>query len=104
MGDIYKSAQVVYCWLGPEAGDSDWLFDQVRERHSKKCGWGDKTRRHRKEIGLSKRWYKAWIHLYERSYWSRPWVVQEIILARQVILFCGTRNLTWDQLTSPLPK
>jgi hypothetical protein len=41
----------------------------------------------------------AIFNLFERSYWSRIWVIQEVLLARDIIVFCGSRGFKWGVLT-----
>lgn len=36
--------------------------------------------------------------LFERSWFSRKWTFQEIILARKAIVCCGSLELVWDDL------
>ncbi|PMD37910.1 hypothetical protein L207DRAFT_584832 [Hyaloscypha variabilis F] len=35
-----------------------------------------------------------------REYWSRLWIVQEVTLAREIIVQCGTETIAWDHLDS----
>jgi hypothetical protein len=42
----------------------------------------------------------AIISFYQRPYWTRLWVVQEILLARNLIILCGNRSLSWEKLKS----
>jgi len=36
--------------------------------------------------------------LFQRNYWSRVWVVQEIMFARNILVKCGNWTITWAQL------
>jgi hypothetical protein len=36
--------------------------------------------------------------LFERSWFSRKWTFQEIILARKAIVCCGSLEMVWDDL------
>lgn len=36
-------------------------------------------------------------HIGEASYWSRLWIIQEIILARSLTVLCGRAKLSWDE-------
>ncbi|KAI0404111.1 heterokaryon incompatibility protein-domain-containing protein [Xylaria palmicola] len=38
---------------------------------------------------------EALVKLLERPWWSRVWVLQEVILAKKVTLRCGSRSLDW---------
>ncbi|KAK3352890.1 heterokaryon incompatibility protein-domain-containing protein [Lasiosphaeria hispida] len=45
---------------------------------------------------------KSWIALrgiLQNQYWRRAWIVQEIVLARSLILVYGNNTFTWDHLS-----
>ena len=35
---------------------------------------------------------------FDRSYWSRAWIIQEVVAGSRVILFCGWEYAEWDDL------
>jgi hypothetical protein len=37
-------------------------------------------------------------NLFERMYWRRIWIIQEILLARQTWVLCGSRIFSWTNL------
>ncbi|KAK3368579.1 heterokaryon incompatibility protein-domain-containing protein [Podospora didyma] len=41
----------------------------------------------------------AVIMLLSRDYWTRIWIVQEILLARQLYILCGNRRIPWAKLS-----
>ncbi|KAI4945605.1 hypothetical protein J4E91_007948 [Alternaria rosae] len=41
---------------------------------------------------------KAISKLYRRRYWSRIWIVQEIVLAREPVVYCGSKKVAWRSL------
>ncbi|KAL3302054.1 isoflavone reductase [Colletotrichum asianum] len=38
----------------------------------------------------------ATVSLFERDYWKRLWVVQEVFNAQSVTVYCGEKSLLWD--------
>jgi hypothetical protein len=40
--------------------------------------------------------FAATVTLFERTYWRRLWVVQEVFNARNIIVNCGTTKLPWS--------
>jgi hypothetical protein len=40
----------------------------------------------------------AVLKLYNRPYWSRIWIVQEIFLAKVLVVFCGSKQCDWSAL------
>jgi hypothetical protein len=102
MGDIYSSATRVIIWLGkliPEVKDVIWL----QERYLPVAKEG---RFPAEEFNVdllsflgitSTRWVELW-RAYGRVYstyrwFSRTWVVQELILARDVLIRCGEETI-----------
>ena len=45
-------------------------------------------------------WYSIpeWRSFLLRDYWRRTWVVQEVALARKVIVHCGNDSTSWEEL------
>jgi hypothetical protein len=37
-----------------------------------------------------------------RSYWRRVWIIQEIISAKDLMLFCGRAHLPWGPMEQAL--
>ena len=40
--------------------------------------------------------YEAMLSLMSREYWSRTWIIQEIVLAKRVVVHCGQRSIPWE--------
>ncbi|KAH8766256.1 heterokaryon incompatibility protein-domain-containing protein, partial [Hyaloscypha finlandica] len=40
--------------------------------------------------------WKSLIHFCRRPYSSRLWIIQELVLARNIIIQCGKFNVSWD--------
>lgn len=94
MTNIYATAESVAIWLGPEEDDSHLATDllkvvadeadnprKVSQMLSSYAGRGD--------LG-------AIVSLFERDYWRRLWVVQEIFNARSITVYCGSSKLSWE--------
>ena len=94
MRDIYAKAQSVTVWLGPEgeaSGLAMRLLSHVAHR-------GDSPA-YMKELVASKarrREFEAVVRLFERDYWSRLWIVQEISNAKTVDVYCGSTRLPFN--------
>lgn len=107
MGDIFKLAWRVFSCVGPHAYDSDLLIqtmqqfgkdaepDQIPGRDS----WDrlHAIMRHEHSIrgapgetvtDLYMRLCKAFNRFSDRDYWKRLWIVQEVLLAREVCVLC----------------
>ncbi|KAK2736972.1 heterokaryon incompatibility protein [Colletotrichum kahawae] len=94
MTKIYSTADSVAVWLGPEADRSSEATDFLL-RLTQQSGSPDKitkllsSKSNEKDIS-------AIVSLFERDYWKRLWVVQEVFNARSVTVYCGPRKLPWD--------
>jgi hypothetical protein len=97
MGRIYQGAREVLVWLGPAAEKSEELYkmheatttlpqNMLQKRYVEIFGSSDK-----------KPMWRALAALIHRSYWHRMWIVQEILLAHDITLFCGTWQASWDE-------
>ncbi|OAG26016.1 hypothetical protein CC77DRAFT_921426, partial [Alternaria alternata] len=40
---------------------------------------------------------EAMVSLCERPYWTRVWIVQELLLAKEVKILCGSKAISWYQ-------
>jgi hypothetical protein len=87
MRKIYKLARQVIVWLGPqyrESGEAIEFLQMIFED----CPQGSETawfRSFLKEYSVAVQW-KALVSLLGRVWWSRIWIVQEVVLARDVVL------------------
>lgn len=91
---IYETAQSVAVWLGPQR-DNDLLATEFLEKLTEGNDayvlqpiWFLESPDWRKHI-------EAVVALFERDYWDRLWVVQEIFYAEQVMVYCGITKLPW---------
>ena len=82
MKHIYQEAQKVIVWLCPADEKSDRLFDYM---NSPAALFGMMPERIR----------PAFESVAGRGYWSRQWIIQEILFARDLLLVCGLKQCTW---------
>lgn len=93
MTQIYSQAKSVAIWLGLEADNSEHAITLLRDvsntAHDAKATnrlIASKENRMR---------FTALVDLFERDYWDRLWVVQEVLNARSVTVYCGNTSLPW---------
>lgn len=117
MDEIYSRADSVVVWLGPDTTDLKefaWLHDDFLvaiSEYIKARGLDYVKQQHlyspefMSELNISKdpsEWATIWnkyLAFYRRRRWfSRSWVVQEVALARNVIVQCGTLALHWETM------
>ncbi|EON63562.1 hypothetical protein W97_02790 [Coniosporium apollinis CBS 100218] len=90
---------------------SDFLFDVFQELYDALVNWSQELdklntyvdqRYHKldldKSLGTRKKTaaQEALRHLLKRTWWTRSWIVQEVLMARQCIFVCGTKAVSWD--------
>ncbi len=100
MGDIYRHAAWVLAWLGSAADESDSAMESL-DRLGKKCIFGmprDDSfylrRRQFVSTFLSSDATPAFslppvFELFRRPWWKRVWCLQEVELAKDVLILCG---------------
>jgi hypothetical protein len=96
MTSIYTKAQSVSIWLGPEDEEDDisLAIDLLRSV----AGQADSSEQTRDIISSSMRTldFSPVVSLFERDYWRRLWVVQEVFHARDITVYCGSTRLPWS--------
>lgn len=88
MQSIFSSAKSVFAWLGPAYQNSHKAMQYLEESNDK----------------MTKQHYRLWggntgqaiANLCGRQYWTRLWVLQELMLAKDIWLMCGDIYIRWD--------
>ncbi|RMJ14867.1 hypothetical protein CDV36_005468 [Fusarium kuroshium] len=94
MSDIYSNAESMAIWLGPEEDDSSSAVDFLGQVATQ-AKYPDKVSR-LLAAGARNGDLAAVVSLFERDYWRRLWVVQEVFNAREIYVYCGPTKLSWD--------
>lgn len=92
MTDIYSQAESVVVWLGEEGQNGALaldLLDRIQGSSPKAV-----ERLIDDESKLPE--FDALVALFEREYWRRLWVVQEVLNAKSVVVYCGNQKRPWD--------
>lgn len=82
--EIYGKAEQVVLWLGVERDNSAKAYKLL-------YGLTHAEFQLSHETDLS-----SVVSLFDRDYWSRLWVVQEILHAKNILVQCGPRQLSWN--------
>jgi hypothetical protein len=91
MSTIYSAASNVVAWIGPAADGSEEVFEFARM--FQRTGSRGLLRK-------DSRLDKAFTAIWERPYWNRLWIVQEIILAPKVLIQCGQSITDWAHFSN----
>ena len=96
MRTIYTSATAVVVWLGDRSSSNDCGMDFLAQADTEedKEGWFLRILTSNQDIYVDQ--WKAVLHLFQREYWRRIWVVQEIACATKLTILCGSRAVPWE--------
>jgi len=98
MGDIYSNSQLTVAWLGQGNAEVDRALPFIHDisnltPYELQHYYDGHDRRQRQ---------RAWSSVYllcDLRYWSRVWIVQEVLKPRQILLLYGRHELPWTQLS-----
>ncbi|KAJ4293188.1 hypothetical protein N0V90_008470 [Kalmusia sp. IMI 367209] len=111
MGFIYSKATQVTVLLNTvtpvDYDDSDLVVHHLNKMNKKlrEDAWtlDQRVSHHRQAQAGTPPVSPGWAalnRLFEREYWSRAWVVQEIAMAQKLIVVYGDNELSWDDLSN----
>lgn len=93
MGEIYSGASEVIIWLGLESQSTIDAFEALHNLpHLIVTGAGPE------------RYCRGLCDLFKNDYWSRTWIIQETLLARNLLLACGRHRASWEMLETLLSR
>lgn len=90
MRKIYTQAKTTFVWLGPAADDSEKAINFIASTDNIKVA-DPKLRIE----DISPPW-DALQALFARSWWSRVWVIQEVLLSKHIIAKCGHQEIPFE--------
>lgn len=101
ISDIFQQAVRILAWVGEHSNGSEELFQPSPDTlvqsslldHVKHKFGGSKEQ---KTQFLTRA--KQWCHFFRRPYFCRTWIVQEILLAKSILVHCGSDSLDWSEL------
>jgi hypothetical protein len=112
MGQIYSRSNKVVAWLGTESDNCKMAFQLINEwaniwlMHTTKFE-NEKTAFLNRDLKplwskISKSFHAPSWHaaqkIFQRPYWTRLWVTQEVVLASNTVLQCGQASLALSSL------
>jgi Heterokaryon incompatibility protein (HET) len=96
MGQIYERADSVIVWLGPASEDSSRAINFVKEMASYQSMNLDMALQREYFLDLHQEDWGCLINLFQPQYWTRTWIIQEFLLARDIEVVCGAERLQWS--------
>ncbi|CAG8980665.1 hypothetical protein HYALB_00012993 [Hymenoscyphus albidus] len=108
MGKIYQSAERVIAWLG-EGNENDVLAMDTFRKIIASSGWGRQDhpvisigRNGNVKNGVDVLRVQAIVDWGSKSYWHRLWIVQELVLAKDLLVIVGRESITGKELDSTM--
>ncbi|MCJ1264737.1 hypothetical protein MMC22_004612 [Lobaria immixta] len=92
MGSIYETAQNVIVWLGKAPIQQKSVFDFVHKVAAAEPSQIDSV------CANVDTWQSPLQELMRARWWSRVWIVQEVVLARHAIVRNGQYEVEWETL------
>jgi len=93
MNNIFTDAAFVLVWLG-EKGEDGKSAMKIISAHRRS---GDPESTREPGWATASLENKAIRAFCRRPYWKRLWIVQEVILARDILVCCGSMRVEWDK-------
>ncbi|EXL42618.1 hypothetical protein FOCG_15072 [Fusarium oxysporum f. sp. radicis-lycopersici 26381] len=123
MQKIYGQAQNVLVWLGEPTDGSilgmrliqnrmasvgwhQWKIDQTYGKPTLpffKSGKSSIARMNRSRL-IEEQTNGEVRELLDRPWWRRTWIIQEVVLAKNIQIICGDEVVTWDTVASLLKR
>jgi Heterokaryon incompatibility protein (HET) len=104
MTRIYKKAAGMPVWLGEQADGSDLAMDITRQvGDTSPRGPGEKEASYSEATPQQRQTnWEALIALFERPWWERVWARQEVTLAKDATVHCGSKTCSFGAVTMTL--
>ncbi|KPI42833.1 uncharacterized protein AB675_1879 [Cyphellophora attinorum] len=106
MAQIYDEATSTIVWLGAPSDDRrearaiDFVSEMAEYlRKTKREVAAGFERMYFNDIAAP-RWSNLMAFCCRSNYWTRAWIVQEFLQARQIEMYCGTAQLDWSLYAS----
>ncbi|KLU92041.1 hypothetical protein MAPG_10988 [Magnaporthiopsis poae ATCC 64411] len=108
MDDVYRGAESVVAWLGRETSTSARTFESLRGTKDT-VGEAATHRLLASPMTLEFPFVpsaidpaEGFLKILSRPWWERVWVLQELILAKKVVVHCGPKSLDWQTFQAAL--
>ncbi|KAF4635896.1 hypothetical protein G7Y89_g2193 [Cudoniella acicularis] len=104
MSDIFSAANRVLLWLGHESESSNFSIDCIIDACFNPSPINFDPQPNPPSLRPRQENPSAVRTLCNRGYWRRVWIIQELLLAREIIILCDTRLLHWEWLDTASSK
>jgi hypothetical protein len=96
MKDIFSSASRVVVWLGSATPGSKDALDYFNSLSDDALTESALIRSHPNNTNA---WLNLGRDILDREWWTRVWIIQEAVLAREIVVVCGSQSTSWKSLS-----
>lgn len=98
MASIYTEAESVIAWLGEKSSNISLALGWIaRFARWQRCAERD-LEETKALFNIDRSGHDAIAELGQRPYWTRTWIVQELVLAKKVDVLCGRIHIPFNDL------
>jgi hypothetical protein len=102
---IYHKAQEVFAWLGDADENTTAAVTLIAKLATRTVGIGSNVLSKEVlhlifETSMNPNDWRPLEALFQRQYWSRVWIIQELAVAKHCWIISGTSATTWEFLSS----
>ena len=98
MREIFSSADEIVAWIGHPGEDSRVVMSIMKR------GWAS-VETHTSNLGRGSEEFESYSaqlreanrRFFQREYWTRAWIIQELVVAKEVLLLCGEDVVRWSK-------
>lgn len=95
MPTVYGEAEQVCVWLGDASDESDMAIEFMKDIMKDLWKFDDLCKPRFTDGRETGPYWKALFSLIMRPWFSRRWIVQEIALAKDGLIYCGIKTISW---------
>ena len=115
MDSVFKHALLVVSWLGNDSqnGPLGLHFAELLFSHAPQASKEESNDLHMRELleptmrrFLCSKYAREWLafhRIFQRPFWGRAWILQEVILAKRLLFVCGRKAIAWPVMRLALP-
>ncbi|CAM1510975.1 Fc.00g084880.m01.CDS01 [Cosmosporella sp. VM-42] len=109
MSTIYESARNVIAWLGEQDENTGKAFDLIKAlSHCSVADWSQITPKGIGRPDITRilgpcgdgAFWVSMLRFWQRRYFSRVWIIQEITLGKAVVALCGEFSIDWGNIVN----
>ncbi|KAJ6200611.1 heterokaryon incompatibility protein-domain-containing protein [Bipolaris maydis] len=98
MQDIFSKASNVVVWLGKSDSATSPTFEFIRQFGAARTEEMDILWENHITGPTWKRMQAEYVRIFEHNWWSRAWVVEEVVVGRHVVMQCGSFQAEWEAI------